>query len=294
MSLPRAKNGGGWRSAPPPAVALCVSERNRDGKRSAREALQEQRAREAARARRKRTLVVAGGVVAVLGIAAVIGVVVSDQNDNSTDSATGLPAAAPSGAVGKDSLVIPVGAPDAPSTLTIYEDFRCPACDAFEKQFTPTIHSLEDSGQIRTEYHLVTLIDGNLGGSGSLNAANAAACAQDAGKFRAYHDVLYDNQPDEQDDKFADKNTLLTLAEKVPGLKTPTFTACVNNGTHNTWVKKSNTAFGNSGFDATPTILLNGKSIYGQNPALTPDSLKQMVSAANKGKQPAKVTATPS
>ena len=45
--------------------------------------------------------------------------------------------AAPSGATGKDNLVIPVGAADAPSTLTIYEDFRCPACDAFEK----TLHA---------------------------------------------------------------------------------------------------------------------------------------------------------
>ncbi|WP_327291627.1 DsbA family protein [Streptomyces sp. NBC_01198] len=271
-----------------------MSERNRDGKRSAREALQEQRAREQARARHKRTLVVAGAVVGVLAVGAVIGVVVADNNDSTDSSATGTPAAAPTGAAGKDDLVIPVGAADAPSTLTIYEDFRCPACDAFEKQFTPTIHTLEDSGQIRTEYHLVTLIDGNLGGSGSLNAGNAAACAQDAGKFRAYHDVLYSNQPDEQNDEFSDKKTLLTLAGKVPGLKTAAFTACVNNGTHDSWVKKSNAAFGNSGFNATPTILLNGKSIFGQNPALTPDSLQQMVSAANKGKQPGKVTATPS
>ncbi|WP_329179860.1 DsbA family protein [Streptomyces sp. NBC_01477] len=269
-----------------------MSQRNSDGKRSAREALQEQRAQEQARAKRKRTLVVAGGVVGVLAVAAVIGVVVADHNDNRGD-AIGSPAAAPSGATGKDSLVIPVGAADAPSTLTIYEDFRCPACDAFEKQFTPTIHALEDSGQLRTEYHLATLIDGNLGGTGSLNAANAAACAQDAGKFRAYHDVLYDNQPDEQDDKFADKNTLITLAGKVPGLKTAPFADCVNDGTHDSWVQKSNAAFGSSGFNATPTVLLNGKSIYGQNAQLTPASLKQMVSAANKGKQPGKVTAAP-
>ncbi|MFG1806642.1 DsbA family protein [Streptomyces sp. NPDC049040] len=270
-----------------------MSQPNRDRKRSAREALQEQRAREASRARVKRTVVVAGGLVVVLGIAAVIGVVASDRHSDNAGRA-GTPASAPTGATGQDNLVIPVGAADAPSTLTIYEDFRCPACDAFEKQFTPTIHSLEDSGQIRTEYHLVTLIDGNLGGTGSLNAANAAACAQDAGKFRAYHDVLYANQPDEQDDKFSHTDNLLTLADQVPGLKTTSFTDCVHNGTHDTWVKKSNAAFADSGFDATPTILLNGKSIYGQNPALTPDSLKQMVAAANKGKQPGKVTPTPS
>ncbi|WP_329130752.1 DsbA family protein [Streptomyces sp. NBC_01476] len=274
-----------------------MSEKNRDRKRSAREALQEQRAKEKNQARRKRTLVVAGAVAGVLVIGAVIGVVVADNDSGGssgdTDSAGAV--STPKGATGKDGLVIPVGAADAPSTLTIYEDFRCPACDAFEKAFTPTIHSLENDGQLRTEYHLVTLIDGNLGGSGSLTAANAAACAQDQGKFRAYHDVLYSNQPDEQDDKFADKNTLLDLAGQVQGLKTPAFTACVNNGTHNSWVKKSDQAFNSSGFNSTPTVLLNGKNIYGsQSAALTPDSLKQMVKQANKGKQPGKVTATPS
>jgi protein-disulfide isomerase len=271
-----------------------VSEKNRDGKRSAREALRQQRAKEEARARRKRTAVVAGGVVAVLAVAAVVGVLVADHNSNKTSSDSSAPVAAPKGAVGKDNLVIPVGASDAPSTLTVWEDFRCPACDAFEKTFTPTIHQLEDSGQVRTEYRLVLLIDGNLGGTGSLNAANAAACAQDQGKFRAFHDVLYANQPDEQDDRFGDKKTLLQLAGKVDGLTTPAFTACVNNGTHDNWVKKSNDAFNRSGYDSTPTILLNGKSVYGADSNLTPDSLKQMVADANKGKPKGTATATAS
>jgi len=272
-----------------------VSPNNRDAKRGARQALQEQREKEKAREKRKRTLIVAGGVVAVLVIAAVIGVVVADNNNSGGSSDSTGPVSPPKGAIGTDSLVIPVGAADAPSTLAIYEDFRCPACDSFEKSFTSTIHSLEDSGQLRTEYHLVTLIDGNLGGSGSLDAANAAACAQDQGKFRDYHDVLYSNQPDEQDDAFANKTTLLSLAGKVSGLTTPAFTSCVNNGTHNSWVKKSNDAFNSAGYSSTPTVLLNGKNIYGsQSAALTTDSLKQMVADANKGKQPGKVTATPS
>jgi protein-disulfide isomerase len=268
-----------------------VSEKNRDGKRSAREALREQRAKEEARHRRRRTAIVAGSVVAVLAAAAVISVVVADH-DSGSSSDSSAPVAAPRGAIGKDNLIIPVGAPDAPSTLTVWEDFRCPACDAFEKAFTPTIHQLEDSGQIRSEYRLVLLIDGNLGGTGSLNAANAAACAQDQGKFRPYHDVLYANQPEEQNDGFADKNTLLKLAGTVPGLKTPAFTACVDNGTHDNWVKKSNDAFGASGLTSTPTILLNGKSIYGGSSNLTPASLTQMVKDANKGKPAGKVPAT--
>ena len=59
------------------------------------------------------------------------------------------------------------------------------------------------------------------------------ACAQDAGKFTAYHDVLFENQPMESDDAFADKGRLIDLAGKVEGLDTPAFRTCVEDGTHN-------------------------------------------------------------
>ncbi|MCQ4045962.1 DsbA family protein [Streptantibioticus rubrisoli] len=257
-----------------------MSDNNSERKRSARERLQAEREREKARGRRRRTFMVAGGIVGVLVIAAAVGFAVSNIKSGSGSG----PVTAPTGAVGKDNLAIPVGRNGAPSTLTVYEDFRCPACDSFEKGFRDTVHGLMDSGQLRGEYYLVRLIDGNSGGTGSLNAANAAACAQTAGKFRDYHDVLYDNQPDERVDKFADKNYLLQLADKVPGLKTPTFTSCVHNGTYNAWVNKSNANFNSSGYNSTPTILLNGKSIFGENQPLTPEQLKSDVEAANKGK----------
>ncbi|MDF9812599.1 thioredoxin domain-containing protein [Streptomyces sp. SPB162] len=266
-----------------------MSQKNREGKRTAREAMYEQREKDKAREKRKRTWIVGGAVIVVLAIAGTIAAVVANHK-----SEPDKPLASPKGATGKDNLVIPTGAADAPSTLTVYEDFRCPGCGMFEKTFRDTVHSLEDSGALKTEYHLVTIIDGNMGGTGSLNAGNAAVCAQDAGKFRAFHDVLYENQPDEREDKFGDKAYLLELAGKVPGLKTDTFTACVNNGTYDGWIKKSAAAFSSSGFSSTPTVLLNGKSVYGnQSDPLTPAKLKQQVAAANKGKKAGTVTPTP-
>ncbi|WP_431948761.1 DsbA family protein [Actinacidiphila sp. bgisy167] len=270
-----------------------MSEKNREGKRTARERLQEQRAHDQRRQKRKRTLIVAGSVVGVLAIGAVIGVVVSGSDGG---SGAGAPAVTPAGATGKDKLALPNGASDAPSTLTVYEDFRCPACAAYEKELRDTVHGLQDDGQLKVEYHLVRLIDGNLGGKGSLNAANAAACAQDEGKFRAFHDVLYENQPEETDDRFADKNFLLELAGKVPGLKNSAFTTCVKDGTYDDWVNANNEAFGAAGFNSTPTILLGGTNLLAQGqPNLTADRLKQLVTEANKGKKPGTETqgATP-
>jgi len=258
-----------------------VSEKNRDGKRTARERLAVEREKQKSAERRRRTLIVGASVVCVLGLAAVIGVVAANAGKDKGTKSSG-PAVAPSGAQGKDSLAIPVGKDGARTTLTVWEDFRCPACQTFETTYRPTLHELTDSGQLKVEYHLVRLIDGNLGGTGSLRAGNAAACAQDAGKFRDYHDVLYENQPQETDDAFSNNAKLIELAGKVSGLDTAAFRTCVDDGTHDSWVDKSNAAFRAGGFTGTPTVLLNGKNIY-QDQTMTPAKLKQLVQQAGKG-----------
>ncbi|NEB01604.1 thioredoxin domain-containing protein [Streptomyces sp. SID13726] len=259
-----------------------MSEKNREGKRTARERLAEEREKQKSAEKRRRVLIVGASVVCVLGLAAVIGVVVANSGKGDKDSEASGPVVAPSGANGQDSLAIPVGKESAKSTLVVWEDFRCPACKAFEAAYRPTIHELTESGKLKVEYHLATIIDGNMRGTGSRNAANAAACAQDAGKFTGYHDVLYENQPDETDDAYAETSKLLELAKKVDGLDTATFRTCVEKGTHNTWVDKSAAAFRNGGFSGTPTVLLDGANIY-QDQTMTPAKLKQQVEAANKG-----------
>ncbi|GGV18699.1 membrane protein [Streptomyces filipinensis] len=254
---------------------------NRDGKRTARDRLAVEREKQKAADKRRRTLIVGASVVCVLGLAAVIGVLAANAGKEKGGQKAG-PVVAPSGAQGKDSLAIPVGKDGAKSTLTVWEDLRCPACQAFEVAYRPTLHELVDSGKLRIDYHLVRLIDGNLGGTGSLRAANAAACAQDAGRFRDYHDVLYANQPKETDDAFSDNAKLIELSGKVSGLNTPAFQKCVKDGTHDSWVNKSHKAFQGGGFTGTPTVLLGGKNIY-QDQTMTPAKLKQMVEAAAHG-----------
>jgi protein-disulfide isomerase len=257
-----------------------VSEKNREGKRTARERLAVEREKQKGAEKRRRVLVVAAAVVGVLGVAAAIGVVAAEAGKDDGDEASG-PVVVPSGAQGKDSLAIPVGEESAKSTLTVWEDFRCPACNSFEQAYRSVIHELTGAGQLKVDYHLATIIDGNMGGTGSRTAANAAACAQDAGKFPAYHDVLYDNQPRETDDAFAKTDKLIELAGKVDGLDTPAFRTCVTDGTHNGWVDKSAAAFRDGGFTGTPTVLFGDKNIYADQ-SMTPAKLKQMVQDENK------------
>lgn len=272
-----------------------MSEKNQDRSRAARDRLAQQREQDRARERRRRTLIVSTAVVGVLALAAVIGVIAANAGKGDKDKEAG-PAVTPSGAMGEDGLALQVGADDAPSTLTIWEDFRCPVCAQFENAFRDTITELADSGQLKVEYHLATIIDGNLGGSGSLRAANAAACAQDVGKFAPYHDVLYRNQPAETDDAFGDNGKLIDLVSKVDGLDTPAFRSCVEDGTHDSWVEKSNKAFAEGGFEGTPTALLNGDPIFPKkgDEQISEANIKKWVAEANKGKKPGTVGATPS
>lgn len=257
-----------------------MSEKNREGKRTARERLAEERAKQKSAEKRRRVLIVGASVVCVLGLAAVVGVVAA--NSGKDDKSASGPIVAPSGAQGQDGLAVPVGEEGAKSTIVVWEDFRCPACKAFETAYRQTFHELTGSGKLKVEYHLATIIDGNMGGTGSRTAANAAACAQDAGKFPAYHDVLYENQPEETSDDYADTAKLLDLAKKVDGLDTPAFRTCVDKGTHDSWVDKSAAAFRNGGFSGTPTVVFNGKNIA-QDPTMTPAKLKQQVEAAAQG-----------
>lgn len=238
----------------------------RDGKRTAREQLREQQQREKSAEKRRRTLKMVAVIVAVLVVVGAVIVVVSRQGG---DGAAAEP--------------VTVGKKSAPATLTVYEDFRCPACGQFEKRFSSTIRGLEKDGRLRTEYHLVTIIDSNMRGTGSMNAANAALCAADEGRFAQYHDVLFENQPEEQDDAFADDKLLIGLAKKTGGLTGAQFEKCVTGGKNEQRVKKSDTAFEESGHQSTPTVLLDGESLYGEgSEPLTPARLKAKVEAAGE------------
>ncbi|WP_406295685.1 DsbA family protein [Embleya sp. NBC_00888] len=270
-----------------------MSSKNSEGKRTARERMAQERARQQAIDRRKRVIVIAGAVVAVLAVVAIIGVVVGMSKTNKKKGpwkdALAKPYSAPAN-LSADGLGISVGSnPNAPS-LIMYEDFRCPICHEVEKALGPTLRQMADAGTIKIDYHIASFLDGKLGGNGSKYAANAAGCAQTAGKFAQYHDTLFANQPDELDDKFGSRAYLLDLAGKVEGLRSPTFDSCVNDLSVAGWVNKVEDAFqnakiGDTPVTGTPTAGINGKTIdlivKGRGLA-TPDEVRAQILAAIK------------
>jgi protein-disulfide isomerase len=262
-----------------------VSENNREARRAARERLREEQRRDEARARRNRGIAVVGAAVAVVVIAAAVGTLVANRDGGDGGGGANRSAAAPRGATGDPRTVIPVGPADARAVITVYEDFRCPACGLFEKQLGPTLAELTEQGRARVDYHIVSFIDDNIPGNGSKRAANAAACAQDAGAFPRYHEVLYANQPPESDDAYGDTGRLIELARQVPALKDNAgFRQCVEQDRFRDWVDRVQEEFGTSGHTSTPTVLLGDRKIYpDQNTPLTPERLRSLVDQANKG-----------
>ncbi|MER5864997.1 thioredoxin domain-containing protein [Kitasatospora sp. NPDC002040] len=248
---------------------------------SATARLKDQRAREAQAAKTRRRVVIGVSSVAVLALVGGVAFAVSGSSSSDSSPAATGPLVVPANASGPDGTLITYGKADAPHTLKVYEDFRCPICEKLETSAGTTMQQLADDGTYKIEYQLATFLDKNLGGKGSRTALNAAGAALNEGvdKFKAFHDVLYANQPDERKDGFGDTNTILDLADKVPGLKTDAFVKAVKEGTYLPWAAKVSTAFDNSGVSGTPTVQLDGTqlNVFPGNQPITGDAFKALV-----------------
>ena len=264
-----------------------MSKSNREGKAFARERAAQLKIEQARRDRRKRMLTVYGSTLGVLVIALVVALIV--QNITSAKTPVTVPAAAVADTTGgvstADGMAIALGDANAPVKLTVYEDFRCSACLAFEDTYQPAYKQLIKDGTLELLIHPVTLIDANTAGtSGSLHAGNAAACAQDAGKFEDYHDILFKNQPAETTDSFASDTTLITLAKQVTGLDTKKFESCVTGHKYYDWVKQNyadlNKITNNQ--PSTPTIYANGTKFTLPSTSVATDAQAQFTQQIDK------------
>jgi protein-disulfide isomerase len=187
---------------------------------------------------------------------------------------TRSPSAAPSASASASPVTIanerpiPLGSADAPVTITLYEDFHCPHCAEFEEQFGPIITQAQDAGTARVELYPMSFID-----EGSVTAANAMACAAEAGFGQAYYLGLFANHTLQWSDP-----QLIELASKVGGPPSATFETCVKRRAHADWVSSINAAADTNGVTQTPTMLINGKDV--DLTTLTPDALKAMITSA--------------
>jgi protein-disulfide isomerase len=144
--------------------------------------------------------------------------------------------------------------------LAEYGDYQCTTCEAFFTSVEPQLTSAYiDTGKVRLAWHDFPWI-----GQESLDAANAARCAGDQGKFWPYHDLLYRSQGGENSGAFAAAR-LKALGAQL-GLDAASFDACVDGGTHRAAVAADLADATARGFNGTPTFLLGTQRIVGAQP----------------------------
>ena len=116
-------------------------------------------------------------------------------------------------------------------------------------------------------------------GQESVNAAIAARAAQAQGKFWEYHDLLYKNQSPTNSGGFSDEK-LVGFAKKA-GLDVKKFEVDLKSGKYESIVQKDFKEGQNRGISATPTFIINGKTLAGLQPL---EVYEKEIEAARKAK----------
>lgn len=143
-----------------------------------------------------------------------------------------------------------IGNPNAPITVLEWGDYQCTFCYRFHESSLKVIQAeYIDTGKVKLVFK-----DFPLNGPDSVLAAEASYCAQDQGKYWAYHDELYTNWGGERTG-WINYESLNTFAESV-GLDLEQFSSCLND--HKYLQKVLNLEkFGKEiGIDATPSFLI--------------------------------------
>ncbi|NWG34426.1 MAG: DsbA family protein [Chloroflexi bacterium] len=152
-----------------------------------------------------------------------------------------------------------LGDPNAPAVIEVFEDFQCPACQFFSDSIEPLIvEYLVKTGKARLVYRHYPFIDGMGVSSGgeSDQAANAAMCANEQGKFWEMKAVLYANWNGENIGNLSDRR-LTAMAEAI-NLDMDAFEACFSANKFKDLIQADFDLAGELNVSGTPTVYVNG------------------------------------
>lgn len=158
--------------------------------------------------------------------------------------------------------------------LVIYEDYQCPACKVREQYYGPVTEKLVAEDKITVEVRSVYFLDGKkLDGTRvedgpSKRAAIAAAAADEVGKYRQYHDVVYKNQPTEGVG-YTDQQLREDFAKEagIEGEDLTKFQKRYNERAFDTFVRDAQKRFDEDQITGTPTYIVSGQQLKFANDA---------------------------
>jgi protein-disulfide isomerase len=145
------------------------------------------------------------------------------------------------------------GPAKAPVELVEFSDFQCPFCVRADPIVTKILQTYGD--RIRFVYRFYPLPSH----PNARSAAEAAACADEQGKFWPYHDRLF-----AAPSKLADAD--LKQAAVELGLDGPKFNACLDSHEPKARVDADVRAGQEAGVNGTPAFFINGRPLSGAQP----------------------------
>jgi protein-disulfide isomerase len=151
-----------------------------------------------------------------------------------------------------------MGDPNAPVKIVEYSDFQCPYCRDYAEQVEPAVvEEFVNTGKVYFTYRSMA----KWIGQESMDAAEAAYCAGDQGKFWEYHDVLFGNWQGENVGSFSSKK--LEEFAKYLKLNVSEFNSCRNSNKHLDQVNQDRADGDKLGIQGTPSFFINGKPYAG-------------------------------
>lgn len=145
----------------------------------------------------------------------------------------------------------------APVTIVEYADFQCPVCKRAATDLLPQIETdYVSKGLVRVEYRHFPFL-----GQESWDAAQAAAAAEEQGKFWEFYAALYNAQGRENGGSFS-YDRLLGLAEDV-GLDVGRFDETLGSNASLDSIQAEYDAARERGVSSTPTFFVGDTKIVG-------------------------------
>ena len=146
------------------------------------------------------------------------------------------------------------GPAKAPVTIVEFSDFHCPFC----RRVLPTLAQLESRYGEKIKLVFRDFPIENLH-PGATKAHEAARCANEQGKFWAYHDKLFASPPKSSPEIF-------TGLAKELGLDISGFENCFDSRKYQAAVKKDLEEGNRLGVTGTPAFFINGRLVSGAQP----------------------------
>ena len=159
------------------------------------------------------------------------------------------------------------GKADAPVTVVVVEDFKCPACKNFQDTAAPELKTkYVDTGKVKWHTLVWPFISTQVARNpedDSKYAAQAAKCVYDQKGnegFSTYKDILFRSQQEESK-VWATKAYLKELAGNVEGLDAAKFATCLDTDATAARVEADKKQAEGAGVNSTPSIFVNGKQV---------------------------------